>query len=140
MRKGMACRRRGEGRTRRRFGILLGLLLAAACARSVPVEDAPDLSELPEAEEGEIVVRIDNQHFQQAVIIAHLGGRRIRLGEFEGKTSRVVRIDWQDRELYFEVRLLANERVRRTPTIRPYPDEVLDITIDPATGRVHLRR
>lgn len=139
MSKSMACRLCGEGGTRRRFGLLLGLLMVAACARSVPVEDGPDLSELPE-EEGEIVVRIDNQHFQQAVIVAHLGGRRIRLGEFEGKTRRVVRIDWQDRDLYFEVRLLANERVRRTPAIRPYPDEVLDITIDSATGRVHLRR
>lgn len=95
-----------------RSSLLTGALplLFAGCFSSLGGSRDP-FHERPGGEDGQILVRVENQNFGDAVVHASRGGERVRLGSVIGKSEEIFTMDWRfSLSLEFEVNIVGGGR------------------------------
>jgi hypothetical protein len=115
----------------RRFGWVLGIALAVACAPREGVREPPNGEGLDRDDpSGVVTIQVTNQNTSQATIyIVQNEGIPMRVGEVPSLSERFFeRTVWGAPSVQFDVRFLAG-RTFRTASVVAMPGDTIHVTI-----------
>lgn len=116
-----------------RFGWVLCLAMAVACAPREGVREPPNGEGVDRGDpSGIVVIQATNQNTSQATIyMVQNEGMPTRVGEIPGLSERFFeRTVWGAPSVQFDVRFLAG-RTFRTPSVVAMPGDTIHLTIPP---------